>query len=521
MRKILLICVATLATLALYANNIKIANVTLTGTNTGSQYAMIQFDLSWDNSWRVSTGPSNWDAAWVFIKYRVKNDTTWHHATLHYADGTGTGDGHIPASGATIASNNDNGAGGSYGVFIYHNAPIGQGSVSYAATQLRWDYGVNGVPTPDSVTDLQAFAIEMVYVPQGSFKAGSGGGPEEGAFYTYPDTTQPYTVSSEAAITIGPVPGQLYYNPTPNNTDYSGDRTGTVVDSFPKGYNAFYVMKYEVTQDQYTAFLNTLTSVQAYTRAYGFQRAGLRTGPNSGSRMGITLTGSGGYSTTNPYVACNFIAYPDLAAYLDWAGLRLMTELEYEKACRGPLPPVPGEFAWGTAQINNQQYTISDISTAYEAVDSNYSNLGNANVFSTHPLIANNEYSPLRVGIFAANPGNTGRVTAGATYYGIMEMTGNVFEDIITVGDPISRSFDGLPGDGQLDDNGFANQPTWPPYNLFTPAGNLIGGSRGGSIVDNNLHYCTVSDRSRISAFDAQVGLGNIDSGGRGARTAP
>jgi hypothetical protein len=29
-----------------------------------------------------------------------------------------------------------------------------------------------------------------------------------------------------------------------------------------------------------------------------------------------------------------------------------MTELEYEKACRGPLMPVANEYAWGTTTIS-------------------------------------------------------------------------------------------------------------------------------------------------------------------------
>ena len=117
------------ANLLLLANNIAVRNVALTGNNISGHYTLIKFDLSWDNSWRVSTGPSNWDAAWVFAKYRVQGDTLWHHVTLHWVDGSGTGDGHTVPAGAAIASSNDNGAGGARGVFIYHNTPMSQGSV--------------------------------------------------------------------------------------------------------------------------------------------------------------------------------------------------------------------------------------------------------------------------------------------------------------------------------------------------------------------------------------------------------
>jgi len=515
MKKILLICLAAFAVTDLYANNIRIANVSLTGTNAASHYTMVQFDVSWDNSWRITSGPANWDAAWVFLKYRVKNDTTWHHATLHYADGTGTGDGHIPAAGAAISSSNDNGASGAYGVFIYHNTAMNQGSVSYPATQLRWDYGANGVPGIDSVTDLRAFAIEMVYVTQGSFQVGDGG-TDIGAFYTYPDTTKPYLITSEAAIPVGQVAGQLYYNSsTAANYGLVGDQGGPIPGAFPKGYKAFYLMKYEITQDQYTAFLNTLTSTQAATRTASMQ---ISTQHNTIFRMNIRASGPSGYLTTNPYVACNFMLYPDLAAFLDWAALRPMTELEYEKACRGPLPPVPGEFAWGTNQINTTQYALSDGDAADEGIGSNYNATGNAVWYFSTPVVGDG--TPFRVGIFAANPANTGRVTAGATYYGIMEMTGNVYEDVIMVGDPASRAYDGLPGDGAVDSNGDENQPDWPAFFIFSGPGQ-IGGFRGGGLTDPTLRHYTVSDRSRGYSTTASSAPASPDGGGRGARTAP
>ena len=53
------------------ANNIQLSNINITGQNTTSDFTMVQFDLTWENSWRVSSGPSNWDAAWVFVKFRV------------------------------------------------------------------------------------------------------------------------------------------------------------------------------------------------------------------------------------------------------------------------------------------------------------------------------------------------------------------------------------------------------------------------------------------------------------------
>ena len=55
----------------IYANNIQVANVSLENQNWVDQYIYIEFDLSWENTWRTSSVPGNWDAAWVFVKYQI------------------------------------------------------------------------------------------------------------------------------------------------------------------------------------------------------------------------------------------------------------------------------------------------------------------------------------------------------------------------------------------------------------------------------------------------------------------
>tara|TARA_R110000737_G_scaffold271306_2_gene278375 strand:- start:139 stop:354 length:216 start_codon:yes stop_codon:yes gene_type:complete len=57
-----------LLTTGLFANNIEISNISLTGQNTVDNHTLVQFDLTWENSWRINSGPSNYDGAWVFIK---------------------------------------------------------------------------------------------------------------------------------------------------------------------------------------------------------------------------------------------------------------------------------------------------------------------------------------------------------------------------------------------------------------------------------------------------------------------
>lgn len=500
--------------LSLLANNIAVRSVMLTGNNIANHYTMIQFDLSWDNSWRVNAGPSNWDAAWVFAKFRVQGQTSWHHVTLHWVDGSGNGDGHTVPAGASIASSNDNNAGGARGVFIYHNTSMGQGSVSYTGTQLRWDYGVDGVADADLV-EVEVFAIEMVYVPQAGFYLGTGGS-EAGAFYTYPDTTQPYHVTSESAIPVGTTNGNLYYKP-----GVPGDYLGPVPDEFPKGYKAFYCMKYEITQDQYTAFLNVLDSAQAVQ--LGISNAySVRNGISQWTLQHPLKPGE--YSTTNPYVPAGTSA-TDLFAYLDWAALRPMTEMEYEKACRGPVAPVHNEFAWGTPDIQGynsatgtlfpSRYKLTNPETANEYVDTNYSvSSGNAIWVTTN--LTNPYYYITRAGAFAGSPSNTGRVTAGATYYGIMEMTGNLAEQLITMGYPEGRAFTDRPGDGTLAATGVNNE-NWPSNTGLWQG----SGFKGGYYSTLSPFDMMVSDR-RTAGDNFYFFAGTRSgAGGRGVRTAP
>ncbi|MFN9949995.1 MAG: hypothetical protein ACK53B_04445, partial [Bacteroidota bacterium] len=53
------------------ANNITVSAISLTNRNTSTKTVRVNFNLNWDNSWRTTSAPFNWDAAWVFVKYRV------------------------------------------------------------------------------------------------------------------------------------------------------------------------------------------------------------------------------------------------------------------------------------------------------------------------------------------------------------------------------------------------------------------------------------------------------------------
>ena len=66
------------------ANNLNVSNVSLGNVSLGQATAVVQFDISWDNSWRTNT---NYDAAWIFVKYSTNAGASWNHATLK-ASGT-------------------------------------------------------------------------------------------------------------------------------------------------------------------------------------------------------------------------------------------------------------------------------------------------------------------------------------------------------------------------------------------------------------------------------------------------
>ncbi|MCX6266122.1 MAG: SUMF1/EgtB/PvdO family nonheme iron enzyme [Bacteroidetes bacterium] len=455
MKKFYLLYLAILFVTGINANNITISNLSLTGKNTGSHYAMVQFDISWENSWRTSTGPANWDAAWVFVKYRQAGGD-WQHAWLDE-------NGHTAPAGSTIAPGlTDPGiafnatTNPGLGAFIYRSADGAASTFTKTGVQLRWNYGANGVADGDQV-EIKLFAIEMVYVPQGEFKVGSGG-TESGSFTNGSWTTGatiPLSITSESALTIGQSAGNLWGTSSiPDNTIGGA---GTLAATFPKGYGAFYCMKYEMSQQQYVDFLNTITSTQASNRY---------SSGSTGYRYGISVSG-GVYSTTNIYVACNFLSWMDGAAYTDWAGLRPMTELEFEKACRGTVAPVASEYAWG-----NTSATKANNITNGGAINETTNTSGANAVFL-------NDTGPMRTGVFAT--GSTTRALAGSTYFGIMEMSGNLWERTVTVGSAAGRAFTGVHGNGTLSTAGYADISTWPGYVTAEVTGATGSGLRGGS----------------------------------------
>jgi formylglycine-generating enzyme required for sulfatase activity len=197
-----------------------------------------------------------------------------------------------------------------------------------------------------------------------------------------------------------------------------------------------------------------------------------------------------------------------------------MTELEFEKACRGDQTAVSEEYAWGNATVTG----ATGISNG-GANNETFSNAGANAAFNN----AAGVQGPLRVGAFAGAA--TTRAQAGATYYGIMEMSGNLWERAVTIGNAAGRSYTGLHGNGTLFRDGTANVDFWPGINgnsTTTTANTAFGGTTGITQAAGSGFrggdWLLVATNMRVSDRNAAAATGTFRYsryGFRGVRRAP
>jgi formylglycine-generating enzyme required for sulfatase activity len=460
------------------ANNIQVGAPTLTGKDITVHFIQVRFDVSWDNSWRTTTHQRNWDAAWLFVKYRTRASYEWHHATLNYSTGTASSDGHIEPTGGTLKVTS-----GGRGAFLYASSSLSQQAVAYDDVELRWNYGADGLTDTTSV-ELKVFAIEMVYVPQGRFYLGTGGA-ETNTFHNGSGSL-PYQVTSENALIVNSIAGRLWATGLISS--------GTLPATFPKGFQAFYAMKYELSQGMYADFLNTLTRTQQQSRVehsisgsspstpYAMTNTTSCSTRNEivGVLMLPSTTEPIEYSSSTPHVACNFLSLEDAQAYADWAGLRPMSELEYEKLCRGndagsSVTPVVNEMAWGDTLAVGPT-SVSNSGTPLEKP-------GNS---SANSAFNGSTMGPIRSGAWSGGSRNA----AGAGWYGSLDLSGNLWEMVGNVAIYTLIPFVGNHGDGALDANGNSDVANWP----YSGAAGLRGGS-----WKSTKTTLQVSDRSNIA----------------------
>ena len=467
----------------------------------------VTFNVSWTYSWRASTAPANWDAVWLFVKFR-KNGGQWAHASLNQSGhsapaGFTTSNGLVDTAAAFNISTNP-----VVGVFLYRNAN-GAGTSTANNVALSWNYSTDGVLNTDAV-EVQVFGVEMVYVPEGAFFAGDKNTAANSLRQGSADN-DPWHISSESEIVVtnsaGSGTGQLettaefYY---PGEGDAAGS-SFSIPAAFPKGYQPFYIMKGEISQGQWTAFFNTLTSSQQATRDVTSA-----SGKNTDAltyRNNVSWSGSGratlpdqGAGANYESIAMNYLSWADVAAYLDWSGLRPMSELEYERAGRGPYPSLAGEYAWGTTTITAASVIVNPGKTSEYALGAPNAIYGNV------PTVQ----GPMRVGCLTY--ASATRIGSGAGYYGAMNLSDNLKERVVTVGRSSGRSFEGKShGNGSLDSSGDANAASWPVTDS-------VGTGFRGSAWNDLGTLARLSDRTAA----AETNTTRLEGfGGRGVRTAP
>ncbi len=307
--------------------------------------AILKFDIFF-NAFRQDLSHT---AVWVFFKVRAADTPVWQHVRLT-ADrvmnptGYGCADGNAPVD-LMVPDGED----GFTGLFIRlaDHSP----GLTLAARRVTaiWDYTVNTNITQDTKVEMRAFAIRMMYIPKGPFWLGSGGREMYG-FHQYTDDQQdtlPFKVTGPGAIPTGKEKGRLWARGS------EPEDGGEIPATFPTGYAAFYCMVNPVDGIPFAAYLNTLTQEEANERFAGDLVTRTEMAVNdhaSGMATGTNYF----YSGSNRSKANGVwdLSYLDGALYSAWAGLRPMTELEYEKALRGFRDPVPDEAGYSFWEIN-------------------------------------------------------------------------------------------------------------------------------------------------------------------------
>lgn len=378
----------------------------------GATALRVEASVGWKNAWKNSR---NHDAIWLIVKLRGNPRAPWSHGRLRAVRASNAS----PAASCAVSTDR-------IGSFCAPAAPF-RGDVAW---QLVLDVEPGSLREADiaaGTVEALVFGVEMVYVPAGPFTIGDSDPTSVDRFSFYRSDAAgnhagTLRITSEAAIPVGRAAGSLFYKAA----QYTGDALGPVPAAFPKGTRAFYVMKYEILQGQYAAFLNAIAESAAAIRSPVGVRAYYE------QRGSIRLT-DGRYGTASPDRPANYMGWDDGTAFADWAGLRPWTELEFSKAARGPVEPVSNDFPWGTASKDR-------------LLRKNQPN---------DELLQTGEAAEARLS-------DETRDVLGASYYWVMDLAGSVWEKVITIGHPRGRAFLGTHGDGEITGNGLATNADWP-----------------------------------------------------------
>jgi len=463
--RLIIVLFAFFGTLSL-ANHLNVELVT-----PAQPAGSVRVRVTWQNSWR---NQRNHDAAWVFLNCR-RPQGPWRPVRLSKAE--------FPNGAAAAADLADDQS----GVFVYSSRPH-RGGVDWTV-----DLAVDTTSLPGGPGNLewQPFGVEMVYIPESPFWLGDTDpkAVSMNAYFRSNADGRPagrYAVTSEGPIEVGPKDGALWYNVA--QPEYQGDRKGPIPAEFPKGFQAFYLMKYELTQGQYAAMLNQLSQQASNFRAIqgglGYQR-----------HRGSIQIRDGRFEAAAPARPANWVSWNDGLAFAAFSRLRPMTEFEFTKACRGgPAEPAsPNDFPWGTSSKSGLRRLIvapqDDLVTSGDADES---------------LLTDET-----------------RERFGASFYWVMDLAGSVWERVVTPASEIGRAFRGSHGEGRVSGFGsVATNPDWPKGDE-APGGY---GYRGGGYYEHGFNAGEFNPHSptewrRFGAWGQ--GPRSVAYGFRAARTAP
>ncbi|MCP3958427.1 MAG: formylglycine-generating enzyme family protein [bacterium] len=470
------------------------------------------FDMSWVGAWRSG---ESWDAAWVFLKVKQPGDP-WKPLLLSEHPGD-----HEVLSGkpAVIAP-----AGNGAGVFIHLK---GSGTKKILPSAVRWRVRLKTRKVIGS-SEVQVIALRMVHVPEGQFWAGDPKTTVTGAFHdaakldskceSKDEENSAFLVDSEDAIEVVDKPEK---EKGKKRLIYHGAHRARIRKKFPKGFKALYIMRSQLTQGQFADFINSLDPEQRTLR-YPYV--------DGAFRFAIHWQRQGFRVATRPRRACNFLSWADGAAYAAWAGLRPMSEFEYEKACRGVEKknevPESGAYAWGDTTLFRAGVIQGAGGLGGEiqiAGNCNVDNLGREffggdggcgpvtdDIFRASGF----KFTPIGQSQLQREPVTYPSTITGASATGVMGLSGNLWELCVSVGTKKGRKFSGKHGTGYLTDGGDA------PRDLHWPAKKGGFGFRGGSWI-TLASEARVADRSSASGLGGRYQFRSPDTGCRCVRTAP
>lgn len=300
--------------------------------------------------------------------------------------------------------------------------------------------------------------------------------------------------------------------------------SGTLQANYPTGFNSFYAMKYEISQEQWVRFLNKLEYNQQKMRTVGDKLDGLTVGKyvygGTGSiscRNGIAvgsrdngavvfvnnLTNDANNEFAQPddgqTIACNYLSPADMLAYADWCGLRPLSEMEYEKMARPPYPEIPILREWAGG---DPAYLVKPVSNSLSQARTSEERMNSLNSKQVNVNAGGALEGPTRVGCMAV--GSQSRTDAGAGFWGCLDLSGNLSEIYYACTNGAGRNFSDIlasHGNGALVANSTiataGNTDMTTSYWPQTPGSFIL---RGGNFKssDNKL---AISDRSGYGYF--------------------